>query len=214
MRNTRPPHLAEYRREALSLMRFGSGTPGPSADEAGLRPNERPGAPPTASTLPSRWANVRIQWIADAPADARWVIYTRTASRARPAGGSVALAAQEETCRRSIEALDGGAQVVEVIREVGSGDGLPGLRRILDLINSGGADAIMTMHLDRISRNDATARGLVEELERANAPLYIAHGTKPGSRVSLPTMDTLFAGPERERALVALRTRQGSNWRG
>jgi hypothetical protein len=200
MRNTRPPHLAEYRREALSLMRFGSGTPGPSADEAGLRPNERPGAPPTASTLPSRWANVRIQWIADAPADARWVIYTRTASRARPAGGSVALAAQEETCRRSIEALDGGAQVVEVIREVGSGDGLPGLRRILDLINSGGADAIMTMHLDRISRNDA--------------PLYIAHGTKPGSRVSLPTMDTLFAGPERERALVALRTRQGRHWRG
>lgn len=150
-------------------------------------------------------ANMETHTITDAPANARWVIYTRTASRKHRAGGSIALAVQEAMCRRSIEALGDQASVVEVIREVGSGDELPGLQRALDLINGGGADAIMAMSLDRISRRADATLDALREFERSHAPLHVADGTAPVTRVNLNPTEWSYAGQERERDLVARR---------
>lgn len=128
----------------------------------------------------------------DGPSGARWIIYTRTARPDAAGRERWKLAHQEAACRSAIERLDPDAEVVRVIKDVGSGLEIqPGLQQALKLIGAGAADAFMAKGLDRISRDAEKTLAFADELDQQGAALHlVSPDGGPVSRVALSALSS------------------------
>lgn len=106
-----------------------------------------------------------------------------------------------------------GLKVVEVVTDGGESAGTlnrPGLRRALELVESGDADVLVATKGDRITRNLRDLLNLAAELEAHGASIATADGrfdtTTPLGK-AMTQMQGVFA--ELEREMASERTREG-----
>lgn len=121
------------------------------------------------------------------------------------------LDAQESTLRAEAERR---GWDVEVIREEGKSaksiKGRPLLMDALDRLDRGGADVLLAVRLDRVSRSVVDFSGLMERAQRRGWALTFTataiDTTDPSGRFSAHIH---IAAAEFERALISVRTREG-----
>lgn len=144
------------------------------------------------------------------PGRLRTVGYARVSTDEQARSG-VSLAAQEAAI--AAECSRRGWHLVEVVADEGQGAGnldRPGLRRALEAIAAGDAEAVMATKLDRLSRSVSDFACLLEWFTEADAALValdLALDTSsPGGRL----VANVFASvAEWERSIIASRTREG-----
>jgi len=147
----------------------------------------------------------------------RAAIYVRvsTEDQAREGYG---LDVQRERCRAQAIAK-GWTVVAEYADEGLSGtldiDGRPGLSGLLDAVEAGDVDAVITLALDRLGRRTAVVLRLVERLNDAGAELVSCKESLDTSTPQGSFVLTMFAAlAQLERDTIVERTTAGRNARG
>ena len=154
----------------------------------------------------------RIKCTPSADGRRRVLCYVRVSTTEQAEQG-VSLAAQERRLRQYIAALGDQLELVDVVRDEGvSAKDLdrPGLRRVLDAIERGEADAVLVTKLDRLVRSVRYLDELVSTYfgEGAAALLSISENFDTSSAVGRLLVNILGSVGQWEREAIAERTRE------
>lgn len=142
---------------------------------------------------------------------AKAIIYTRV-STGRQAEEGTSLEVQEAACLRQAKTL--GAEVIDVIADEGVSGALylsrPGIQRALSLIESGAANILITMKLDRSGRDVDALRLIRRRVMEAGGQLLFTDGMSFENTAIGNLMFTQISGfAEYEKEIIRERTVSG-----
>lgn len=141
----------------------------------------------------------------------RAIIYTRV-STGRQAEEGTSLEVQEDACLRKAQSEN--AQIVDIISDEGVSGALyvsrPGIQKALRLIETGEANMLITMKLDRSGRNVDALRLIRNRVVEAGGKLIFADGLNFENNAIGNLMFTQIAGyAEYEKEIIRERTMSG-----
>jgi site-specific DNA recombinase len=137
----------------------------------------------------------------------RMVGYVRVSSEEQARSG-LSLESQEQKIRAM--AAVKGVDLVEIVTDAGeSAKSLnrPGVKRIIDMVNSGEVAGVIVAKLDRLTRNVRDLADLVEMFNRTDAALVsVGETLDTGSAVGRMMMNVIATISQWEREVIAERT--------